>query len=156
MHETSYAPPSSLIACNRTLIQSPFSPLYQPSFGVYFYSYAFTKDLLIDMKRREKRKVGGSEELTAVEELSSVLFAGTTAGVSSWLFTYPIDVVKSARQMVVTKNPPPSSWTIAKAKWNEEGHRCVCVFGASLELIPFLSCPSDQLINPHPVPPLSC
>ena len=56
-----------------------------PSYGVYFLTYEYTIDQLVDANDRH----------TA---LWPMLLAGATAGCVSWLSCYPVDVVKSVIQ----------------------------------------------------------
>jgi len=56
-----------------------------PSYGIYFGVY---------MGAIERFSPSGSHNLTTAQ----ILIAGGVAGVSSWLFTYPIDVIKSRIQ----------------------------------------------------------
>lgn len=57
-----------------------------PGLGVYFASYEFLA--------RRLSKDGTMEALTSLQ----LLFAGGAAGMLSWLFNYPTDVVKTRFQ----------------------------------------------------------
>uniref|UniRef100_A0A7N0UZU0 Uncharacterized protein n=1 Tax=Kalanchoe fedtschenkoi TaxID=63787 RepID=A0A7N0UZU0_KALFE len=58
-----------------------------PSYGVYFWSYEYTKELLHPGCRK-----------TGEESLQTMLAAGGVAGVSSWIGCYPLDVLKTRLQ----------------------------------------------------------
>ncbi|WOL02164.1 mitochondrial arginine transporter BAC2-like [Canna indica] len=58
-----------------------------PAHGVYFWSYEYAREQLHPGCRK-----GGQESL------GTMLLAGGLAGVASWIFCYPLDVVKSRLQ----------------------------------------------------------
>eukprot|EP00466_Bigelowiella_natans_P016204 jgi/Bigna1/54313/estExt_Genewise1Plus.C_310122 len=62
-----------------------------PTYGLYFVVYEFFKWKTLDEE-------GNSS-------MSSLLFAGGMAGVCTWLFTYPFDVVKSVIQTLPDNAP---------------------------------------------------
>uniref|UniRef100_A0A915L4W4 Uncharacterized protein n=1 Tax=Romanomermis culicivorax TaxID=13658 RepID=A0A915L4W4_ROMCU len=86
-----------------------------PCFGIYFASYEWLTRSMTP---------GGPETLTTV----NLLFAGGAAGMISWLFLYPIDVVKS-RFQADDKLEYKNSWHCAKTSYKTEGWR---VFGHGL------------------------
>lgn len=56
--------------------------------------------------------------------ITAAFLAGGLAGVNSWIFTYPIDYVKTLTQsqnldMLTYKN----AWDCAKKQYNHEGYR---------------------------------
>eukprot|EP01018_Ginkgo_biloba_P002236 Gb_14536 [translate_table: standard] len=58
-----------------------------PAHGVYFWTYEYSREWLHPGCRK-----------SAQESLSTMLTAGGCAGVASWVFCYPLDVVKSRLQ----------------------------------------------------------
>ena len=92
---------------NSTLLRETFS------FGCYFASYEW---LTLQMKR-----VKGMQK---TDELSIpfILFAGGTAGMLTWLSTYPVDVVKTCYQEQAS-GQKSSAWKIAKHLHEQHGWR---------------------------------
>ncbi|KAK7325180.1 hypothetical protein VNO77_29318 [Canavalia gladiata] len=58
-----------------------------PAHGLYFWTYEYTREKL----HPGCRKVSG-------ESLNTMLIAGGMAGVASWVFSYPLDVIKTRLQ----------------------------------------------------------
>lgn len=61
-----------------------------PAFGIYFATYDVLTTTVLPVKEEGPNM--------SMKDFSCALIAGGFAGVSSWLFTYPIDVVKSCMQ----------------------------------------------------------
>ncbi|KAF8383657.1 slc-25A29 [Pristionchus pacificus] len=79
-----------------------------PAFGIYFASY--------DWMARKMSKDGKMESLTTPQ----LLFAGGGAGMLSWLFNYPTDVIKTRFQ---TCNSYKSYWDVILKTYAENGWR---------------------------------
>jgi len=62
-----------------------------PTYGLYFVVYEYTKWRLQDTNGKNG--------------MASLLFAGGMAGIATWLFTYPFDVVKSIIQTLPSDAP---------------------------------------------------
>jgi len=60
-----------------------------PAFGIYFASYEFLITYVFPVSQRG---------LTTLSDTFNTMMSGGFAGVFSWTFTYPIDVVKSCLQ----------------------------------------------------------
>lgn len=82
-----------------------------PAFGIYFWSYAYFKDMFV--RRREAEYLAShhrANNLTALSidaplprieaSLPELTFAGGMAGLLSFMFLQPIDVMKSVAQSV--------------------------------------------------------
>lgn len=70
-----------------------------PSHGVYFWTYEYTREQLHPGCRKSNQ-----------ESLRTMLIAGGSAGVASWVSCYPLDVVKSrlqAETQLRHQFPPP-------------------------------------------------
>lgn len=70
-----------------------------PAHGVYFWSYEYAREKLHPGCRKKGQ-----------ESLGTMLMAGGLAGVASWIFCYPLDVVKSrlqAQSRPEAGQPPP-------------------------------------------------
>ncbi|CAA7402717.1 unnamed protein product [Spirodela intermedia] len=89
-----------------------------PAHGVYFWTYEYTREILHPSCRN-----------TGEETLGTMLFAGGTAGVASWICCYPLDVIKSRLQAQSQSQkdfPPPKYRGIAdcfRKSVREEGYR---------------------------------
>ncbi|XP_033209402.1 mitochondrial basic amino acids transporter-like [Belonocnema kinseyi] len=79
-----------------------------PSYGIYFFTYeALTK----------------SSAASAISTLQ-MLLAGGLAGTASWIFTYPLDVVKS-RLQADTSGKYSSALDCFRKSINSEGYKCL-------------------------------
>ncbi|CAL0332382.1 unnamed protein product [Lupinus luteus] len=58
-----------------------------PAHGLYFWTYEYTREKLHPGCRKSSQ-----------ESLNTMLIAGGLAGVSSWFFSYPLDVIKTRLQ----------------------------------------------------------
>lgn len=58
-----------------------------PAHGIYFWTYEYTRELLHPGCRK-----------SCQESLNTMLAAGGLAGVASWVFSYPLDVIKTRLQ----------------------------------------------------------
>ncbi|RYQ98440.1 hypothetical protein Ahy_A07g037343 [Arachis hypogaea] len=58
-----------------------------PAHGLYFWTYEYARELLHPGCRKSSE-----------ESLNTMLVAGGLAGVSSWIFSYPLDVIKTRIQ----------------------------------------------------------
>ncbi|KAH9300913.1 hypothetical protein KI387_012496 [Taxus chinensis] len=65
-----------------------------PAHGVYFWTYEYSREWLHPGCRKNSQ-----------ESLSTMLAAGGCAGVASWIFCYPLDVVKSRLQAQGNASP---------------------------------------------------
>lgn len=89
-----------------------------PAHGVYFWTYEYTREILHPGCRN-----------TGEETLGTMLFAGGSAGVASWICCYPLDVIKSRLQAQSQSQkdfPPPKYRGIAdcfRKSVREEGYR---------------------------------
>lgn len=83
-----------------------------PAFGVYFASY--------EWMTRTMCKDGKTETLSSAQ----LLFAGGTAGMLSWLFNYPTDIVKSRFQ---ADSSYKSYMHCIKSTYAERGYRAFFV-----------------------------
>ena len=89
-----------------------------PAHGVYFWTYEYTREILHPGCRN-----------TGEETLGTMLFAGGTAGVASWICCYPLDVIKSrlqAQSQMKTDFPPAKYEGIVdcfRKSVREEGYR---------------------------------
>ena len=92
---------------NSTLLRETFS------FGCYFASYEW---LTLQMKRL--KHMDRTDELG----IPFILLAGGTAGMLTWLSTYPVDVVKTCYQEQVGARQN-SAWLIARQLLKEHGWR---------------------------------
>ncbi|PKA63471.1 Mitochondrial arginine transporter BAC2 [Apostasia shenzhenica] len=82
-----------------------------PAHGVYFWTYEYTRE-----KMHPRCRKNGDEKF------GTMLFAGGLAGVASWVFCYPLDLVKSRLQ--AQSNPPRYNGIIDcfKKSVREEGY----------------------------------
>ncbi|MED6133930.1 Mitochondrial arginine transporter bac2 [Stylosanthes scabra] len=58
-----------------------------PAYGLYFWTYEYARELLHPGCRKSSE-----------ESLNTMLVSGGLAGVSSWIFSYPLDVIKTRIQ----------------------------------------------------------
>ena len=87
-----------------------------PAFGVYFATY---EGLMNYVAKKEGKS---REELSLM--LVYPFFCGGTAGMFSWLFNYPVDLVKSRIQMDGAEGAPRvyrNSWDCFMKAWREGG-----------------------------------
>lgn len=68
-----------------------------PAFGIYFVSYEFYRNLF---------------QSWGLSQVASAFFAGGMAGSNSFLFTHPIDVIKSMRQEQKIRTPKHQTRTL--------------------------------------------
>jgi solute carrier family 25 carnitine/acylcarnitine transporter 20/29 len=61
-----------------------------PAFAIYFSTYEYTCNLIM-----RKTNIGTADDLSPL----ALCLAGGLSGVTSWMMTYPIDVVKSRMQV---------------------------------------------------------
>ncbi|EGT39251.1 hypothetical protein CAEBREN_14182 [Caenorhabditis brenneri] len=83
-----------------------------PAFGVYFASY--------EWMTRKMCKDGKTDTLSSAQ----LLIAGGSAGMFSWLFNYPTDIVKSRFQ---ADNSYKSYWHCIRSTYAERGYRAFFV-----------------------------
>ncbi|XP_078431792.1 mitochondrial substrate carrier family protein [Wolffia australiana] len=89
-----------------------------PAHGVYFWTYEMTREALHEGCR-----------MTGEETIGTMLVAGGTAGVASWVCCYPLDVIKSrlqAQSQTKGEFPPVKYRGIVdclKKSVREEGYR---------------------------------
>lgn len=93
---------------------------------------------------------------TPVVSTFALMMAGGTAGVASWLFTYPLDVLKTHVQVAPTRI---SAVDVFRREWGAHGHAfllrgllptCARAFPCSAITFPVFEAVLQALSSPHP------